>query len=130
MDFGVQEAIRERAGLGIYEEARRYVPVRPGRVVVTSGGKLRVRFVFHGVTIGFFQSEVVLPSRDLITEIIASCFYHADTLGVRSIAFPLLGTGGAGLRMEVSLDTMIRSLARMLLRGATCVTEARIVLFG
>jgi hypothetical protein len=60
----------------------------------------------------------------------ASCFYHADTLEVGSIAFPLLGTGALCFPMEVCLDTMFRSLARTLLRGLTCVRKARIILFG
>jgi O-acetyl-ADP-ribose deacetylase (regulator of RNase III) len=133
MDFGVQEAIRERAGSVVYEETRRYVTglgVRPGRAVVTSGGRLNARFVFHGVTSGYFRGKRLRASRDLISEIVASCFYHADTLEVRSIAFPLLGTGAQRLPKEICLDTMFRSLARMLLRGVTCVSEARIVLFG
>src|SRR5262249_46317108 len=75
MDIGVQHAIRDKGGPIIYEEARRYVPVRPGRAVVTSGGSLKARFVFHGVTLGFFHGEVLVPSRDLISEILASCFY-------------------------------------------------------
>ena len=70
--------------------------VRPGRVVVTSAGRQRRRFLFHGVTMGLLGDDWVLPSRDLIAEIMASCFYHADTLNVRSIAFPLLGTGVGG----------------------------------
>ena len=67
--------------------------------------------------------------RDLILEIMASCFYHADTLHVRSIAFPLLGTGVGGFEIEVCLDTMFHHLARVLTRGVTSVHEARIVLF-
>jgi O-acetyl-ADP-ribose deacetylase (regulator of RNase III) len=72
---------------------------------------------------------MVQPSRDLIAEIMASCFYHADTLDIRSIAFPLLGTGSGGFSKDVCLDAMCRFLARMLLRGLTCVQEVRIVLF-
>jgi O-acetyl-ADP-ribose deacetylase (regulator of RNase III) len=130
MDVGVSHAIRSGAGPGIYEELSKYAPVRPGRVIVTSGGALKARFVFHGVTIGLFRNEILVPSRDLISEIMTSCFYHADTLDVRTIAFPLLGTGAAGCSIEICLDTMFRFLARMLLRGLTCVTQARIVLFG
>jgi O-acetyl-ADP-ribose deacetylase (regulator of RNase III) len=133
MDWGVQQAIRERAGPVVYKEASRYVTeglVRPGRAVVTSAGRLQARFVFHGVTSGYFRGERLRASRDLISEIMASCFYHADTLEVRSIAFPLLGTGAARITKDVCLDTMFRFLARMLLRGLTCVSEARIILFG
>jgi serine/threonine protein kinase len=129
MDSGVSEAICKAGGGEIVEQALCQAPVRPGRVAVTTGGKLAARLVFHGVTVGWVGGEVVRPSRDLITEILASCFYHADTHGVRSIAFPLLGTGAQRFPREVCLDTMFHYLARMLLRGITPVCEARIVLF-
>src|SRR5262249_10164761 len=129
MDFGVALAIREAGGLAIYEQAKWQVPVRPGRAAVTSAGALRARFVFHGVTVGYINEQLVRPSRDLIAEILGSCFYHADSHGVTSIAFPLLGTGAMGFPKDVCLDTMFQFLARMLLRGLTSVREARIILF-
>jgi O-acetyl-ADP-ribose deacetylase (regulator of RNase III) len=85
--------------------------------------------VFHGVTYGLRGADWVAGSRDVIAEILASCFDHADTLGVRSIALPLLGTGAAGFSREVCLDTTFRYLARMFLHGLTCVNDARIVIF-
>ena len=129
MDSGVGLALLRAAGDDVAREARRFRMVRPGRVVVTSAGRLAARFLFHGVTMGLLGDDWVLPSRDLIAEIMASCFYHADTLNVRSIAFPLLGTGVGGFSREVCLDTMFRYLARMFLHGLTCVQEARIVIF-
>ncbi|MGZ3319337.1 MAG: macro domain-containing protein, partial [Isosphaeraceae bacterium] len=107
----------------------RYGAVRPGRAVVTSAGALKARFIFHGVTVGISASRVVYPSRDLISEIMTSCFYHADSLQVRSMAFPLLGTGAMGFSRAICLDAMFQFLARMFLHGLTCVEEARIVLF-
>jgi serine/threonine protein kinase len=129
MDTGVSQAIREAGGSKIEEEARQFAKVLPGRAVVTSGGTLPARFVFHGVTIGLSGGNPVFPSRDLISEIMSSCFYHADTLQVRSIAFPLLGTGAQHFSKEICLDTMFRFLSRMLLRGLSSVREARIVVF-
>jgi O-acetyl-ADP-ribose deacetylase (regulator of RNase III) len=154
MGGGVSMAIRGAAGPTLMDaETRKYVPVRPGRAVVTSAGELPARFVFHGVTLGgtrpalaqpnrmvlldtvgyvtlgSTRPTVVYPSRDLIAEIMTSCFYHADSLHVKTIAFPLLGTGVGNLSRIVCLDTMFRFLARMLLRGVTSVCEARIVLY-
>ncbi len=88
------------------------------------------RFIFHGVTVGVDPDNQALPSRDLINEIMNSCFYHADTLDVERIAFPLLGTGAAGFSREVCLDTMFRHLARALSRGVTSVREVTLVLFA
>jgi serine/threonine protein kinase/O-acetyl-ADP-ribose deacetylase (regulator of RNase III) len=129
MNYGVSLAIRSAGGSAVAQEAMRYGPVRPGRAVVTSAGKLRARYVFHGVTVGISSGGVVVPSRDLIAEIMASCFYHADSLEVRSIAFPLLGTGAMGFSRGICLDTMFQSLARVLLYGLSSLVEARIVLF-
>jgi O-acetyl-ADP-ribose deacetylase (regulator of RNase III) len=126
---GVAAALRRAAGPGYPAGARRFVPVRPGRVVVTPAGELPARFVFHGITLEGPVEDRVCPSRDLISEILAACFYHADTLFVRTIAFPLLGTGTGGFAQEVCLDTMFRFLARMLLRGLTSVREVRLVLY-
>ena len=126
---GVAAALRAAAGPDYVAGARRYVPVRPGRVVVTPAGALPAKYVFHGITLEGPVENRVCPSRDLISEILAACFYHADTLFVRTMAFPLLGTGTGGFAPEVCLDTMFRFLARMLLRGLTSVREVRIVLY-
>jgi eukaryotic-like serine/threonine-protein kinase len=129
MGSGVSASIRTAAGPRMVEEARRMIPVRVGRAAVTSAGDLPARFVIHGITLGSSRTPRTTPSRDLISEILTSCFYHADTLHVRSIALPLLGTGNGGFSQPVCLDTMFRFLARTLLRGLTSVREARIVLF-
>jgi serine/threonine protein kinase len=129
MKSGVSAAIRQAAGEIVAAEALRQAPVRPGRAVVTSAGNLPARLVLHGVTVGILKEKIVRPSRDLIAEIVASCFYHADSHAVRSIAFPLLGTGAQQFPRDICLDTMFQFLARMLLRGLTSVCEARIVLF-
>ena len=81
------------------------------------------------MTVGWVGDEVVRPSRDLIAEILASCLYHADTHGVRSIAFPLLGTGAQGYPRDVCLDTTFQVLARTFLRGLTSLEDARIVIY-
>ena len=130
MSGGVSAALLRGAGPTLAEEAKRYVPVRAGRTVVTSAGSLPARFVFHAVTIGPKDTEWVFPSRNLISEIMESCFYQADTLNLRSIAFPLLGTGTGGFPLDVCLDTMFRFLARKFLHGLTTVRLARIVLYS
>jgi O-acetyl-ADP-ribose deacetylase (regulator of RNase III) len=130
MSDGVARAIREAAGERIVTEARRYVPVRAGRAIVTSGGNLRARFVIHGITLEFSRERPSRPSRDLVSEILASCVYQADTLYVERIALPLLGTGNAGLPEDVCLDTTFLFFARLFTRGVTGLREATLVLFS
>lgn len=127
MGGGVSAAIRRSAGRAVYQEAQVYVPVRQGRVVVTSAGNMAARFVFHAVTLDYRSAK--LPSRDVIGEIIDSCFYHAETLNLKSIALPLLATGTGGFEPDICLDTMFRKLVRLLARRPTCLKDVRIVLF-
>ncbi len=130
MGGGVSRALKYAAGPTMEAEARKYVPVRAGRAVVTSAGKLSARFIFHGITLNYSKPGSARPSRDLILEILASCFYHADTLNVKTIAFPLLGTGAGGFPTDICLDATFHFLARTLSRGMTSVQEATIVIYG
>jgi serine/threonine protein kinase/O-acetyl-ADP-ribose deacetylase (regulator of RNase III) len=129
MDSGVSGAIRQAAGAEIDAQLRYSAPVRPGRAFVTSAGRLSARLIFHGVTVGFARDEIVCPSRDLIVEIMTSCMYHADSHSVKSIAFPLLGTGAQGFPRDICLETMFQFLCRTFLRGLTSVNDARIVIY-
>ena len=130
MGGGVSDRLCSVGGAEYARIAQRFAPVRPGRAVATPAGKLPARFVLHGVTMGRLGAERVRPSRDLLNEIMESCFYHADSLGLRSLAFPLLGTGVGQFSREVCLDMMFHFLARRLARGVTIVNEVRIVLYA
>ena len=121
---GVSSSILLAGGRTIYDEAQRYIPVRPGRVVITSAGSLKARFVFHAVTLGAGHQL----SRDLIAELLRCCLYHAETLTLHSIALPLLGTGNGGLSRSVCLETMFRVLTRAMLYSPTPLRDVRIVL--
>ena len=129
MSSGVSAALAKKAGGSFQEEAQRFTPIRAGRAVVTAAGDLPSRFVFHGISIGIDGESRQFPTRDVIAEIVDSCFYQAETLSITSIAFPLLGTGNAGLSRGTALDTMFRIIAHRLLRRASSIKEVRIVLW-
>jgi O-acetyl-ADP-ribose deacetylase (regulator of RNase III) len=48
---------------------------------------------------------------------------------VRTMAFPLLGTGTGGFARDVCLDTMFMHLARTLQSGLTTLQTAKIVIY-
>ncbi len=129
MSGGVSHRIRKAAGPLLVEQARRLAPVRAGRAIVTTGGQLRQRYVIHAITLEFSRDQALKPSRDLISELMSSCVYQADSHYVTTIAFPLLGTGTAGLPEDVCLDTMFRFLARLFTQRLTALREATIVLY-
>lgn len=128
MGGGVSDHLANRAGGEYRKMAQLLVPIRPGRVAVTPAGSLPARFVFHGVTLGLWDGQVIDPTRDIINEIMEACFYHADTVAIESIAFPLLATGAGQFPPDVCLDLMFRFLIRKLRFGLTNLREVRIVL--
>lgn len=135
MTAGVSYAIKQAAGANWLEEmARQFTPVLVGRVLVTPAGpKLAtkgVRFVFHGVTIAFRDGVRILPSRNIIAEILEGVFHHADTFGLSSFAVPLLGTGNGGFSPDECLDITVHYLAKSLVRGLTTVREAHVVVYA
>jgi O-acetyl-ADP-ribose deacetylase (regulator of RNase III) len=130
MSGGVSCCILIAAGPLLRDEVQAFAPARPGRVVVTRAGQLPARFVFHGITLGIHKDNVLLPSRDIIAEILKNCFYHADTLYVKSMAIPQIGGGVGGFPKATGLDLMFRFVARTLVHNLTGVREVRIVLLG
>lgn len=128
MGGGVAKALNEASGGVCFAETRKYVPVRHGGVVITSAGALSARFVLHAVTLDWDRGATYRPTRDLILRLLEGCFYQADTLKLRSLALPLLGTGTAGFSPAECLDTMVAFLVKAMLRGVTGLSNVTLVL--
>jgi len=132
MTAGVAGKIRASAGSDYFESTRHLSPVLPGRVIPSGAGMLSHRFVFHAITIPEFGDvkgdRRIIPTPDLIRSILGDCFHHAQSLGIESIAFPLLGTGNAGMDPQVCLHTMVEYISREFVSGMTPLQEIRIVL--
>ncbi|MEM6254772.1 MAG: serine/threonine-protein kinase [Cyanobacteria bacterium P01_D01_bin.156] len=128
LDRGIAAALATKAGKGFREDVQRFAPARKGRAVVTAAGKLSSRFVFHGITQNGGNAFEQRMMREVITDVVDSCFYQAETLSVQSMAFPLLGVEQGTFPRGMALDTMFRAIAQKLLRYTTPVEEVRIIL--
>ena len=90
--------------------------------------------MIHAVVIGssdnsgIRSNNWILPSRDLIAEVISSCFYEADSHSIVSVAFPLSAKGALGMDPEESLNTFFRLIVRSMSRSLTSVREVRLVI--
>ncbi len=131
MAGGVALRIRQAAGDQVQQEAERFAPVQAGRVIATSAGDLPQRMIFHAITLAepvWASDDRYIPTPDLIRNILDSCCYHVESSQVRSIIFPLLGTGIAGMDSNACLQTMLEYLVRELETGITPLQEATIVI--
>jgi O-acetyl-ADP-ribose deacetylase (regulator of RNase III) len=98
MGGGVSFAIRKAAGETIILDAAKKTPARVGDVVVTSGGALPAKHIFHAITIGRGMQEVDV--KQIIRVTTQRSLDLLELLNLDSIAFPAIGAGAAGFNYE------------------------------
>ena len=127
MGGGVSESLLRRGGDVIQVEARKHVPLKIGDVAVTSAGGLSAKYIFHAVTIDY--TDMIYASEDSIRAATLKCMQLADTLGVRLIAFPALGTGVASFPFQKAAEVMTCTIADYL-TGDTRIELVTLTLFA
>jgi O-acetyl-ADP-ribose deacetylase (regulator of RNase III) len=125
MGSGVAGALKARGGQEIEREAVALGPVEPGQCVVTSGGRLRARYVLHAAVMG----QDLRTSAVLVDRSTRSALAAAEARGIESVAFPALGTGVGGFPLSDCARIMIDAV-RAHASTATSLRLVRIVLFG
>ena len=124
MGAGVAGAIRRKTGDRIQQECERLAPIRLGAAVVTSGANLKAHFVIHAATLhpgGKANAE----SLRLATH---ASLMRAEEKTIRSLAFPALGTGAAGLSLEECAPIMLKVLVNHI-KMRTSLEKVYFVLF-
>jgi len=122
---GVAGAIARAGGPTIQAECRAIGPIAVGDAAITGGGKLTARFVIHAASMrlgGRTNAESLRNSTRRSLEI-------ANLRGLRSIAFPAVGTGIARFPMEECARIMLEAVVAHA-RSGTSLNEIRFVLFG
>lgn len=135
MSGGVSQAIRRKGGDSIYDEAQSQVEklardFQLGDIVQTGSGKLNYLKVLHAVS--RFDKKPLSPdfetTRDTIRRAVTTSLKVLDTLGVRRIAFPAIGTGYAQKPPE-DVATAFAETLGPLLRESKESLYVEIVLF-
>jgi O-acetyl-ADP-ribose deacetylase (regulator of RNase III) len=121
---GVAGAIRAKGGPSIQAECDKVGLIPIGETAITGAGKLRARFVVHAASmrLGGRTSETAL--RDSTR----NSLKRAAEQGLKSIAFPAIGTGIAGFPIGRCAMVMLEEI-RDHLRGATPLERVELVLF-
>jgi O-acetyl-ADP-ribose deacetylase (regulator of RNase III) len=107
MGGGVALAIKRAGGDEIEREAVRKAPIAIGKAVATTAGKLKAKFVIHSPTMVNPAGETDGEKVKLATIAALEC---AEEKGVKSIAFPGMGTGVGGLSYETAAEKMIEAV--------------------
>ena len=113
MGGGVSASILREGGDVIARDARKNVPCQMGDVIVTSAGKLEAKYVFHAITIDWSQKDEFTVEKS-INSIIKKSLNVLSVLGLKSIAFPAIGTGAARYSLEDVAHFMSMAISEFL----------------
>ncbi len=121
---GVAGAIRRKGGEEIQRECDAIGSIPVGYAAITTGGKLKARFVIHAASMQLGGKTSASSLRNST----AHSLRIAHERGFKSIAFPAVGTGIAGFPLKECAEIMIREAAQHL-RGETSIETIYFVLF-
>jgi O-acetyl-ADP-ribose deacetylase (regulator of RNase III) len=106
MGSGVAGAIKRAGGSEIEQEALKYGQIPIGEAVVTGGGRLPAKHVIHAAVMG----QDLQTDAAKIQKATRNSLLRADELGIKSIAFPALGTGVGGFPLDECARIMINEI--------------------
>jgi O-acetyl-ADP-ribose deacetylase (regulator of RNase III) len=127
---GVDGAIHAAGGPAILEECAAIRAEKggcpPGQAVITTAGRLPAKKVIHAV------GPVWRGGSRGEQEVLASCYRQSLKLaaahGLRTIAFPSIGTGAYGYPIELAAPVALRTVADEM--KALDIEETRFILFA
>jgi O-acetyl-ADP-ribose deacetylase (regulator of RNase III) len=121
---GVAGAIRRKGGDEIQRECNAIGSIPVGYAAITTGGKLKARFVIHAASMQLGGQT----NADSLRRSTAHSLRIANDRGLKSISFPAVGTGIAGFPLKECAEIMLREAAHHL-KGETSLETVHFVLF-
>lgn len=112
MGGGVAGALKRVGGKEIQDEALKKGPIPIGEAIVTGAGKLKANYVIHAAVMG----QDLKTDDEKIRQATENSLLRADEIGVKSIAFPALGTGVGGFPIDECAKIMISEVRQYLTR--------------
>jgi len=121
---GVAGAIRRKGGPEIQRECDEIGSIPLGYAAITGGGKLKARHVIHAASMQLGGKTSAATLRHSVEY----CLRIASEHGLKTIAFPAVGTGIARFPMEECAAIMLEEAARHM-KGETSIERIYFVLF-
>jgi O-acetyl-ADP-ribose deacetylase (regulator of RNase III) len=127
---GVDGAIHRAGGPEILDECRRLGGCDTGDAKITTGGRLRAKYVIH--TVGpVYWREGAERAAELLSSAYRRSLEVAVENGVRSVAFPSISTGAYGYPLEEAAPIALKTaLAFLSAQPESGVKLVRFVLYG
>jgi O-acetyl-ADP-ribose deacetylase len=115
---GVAGAIRRKGGEAIQQECDAIGSIPIGFAAITGGGNLKAKYVIHAASMGLGS----LTTAETLRGSTAHALRLAAERGLKTIAFPAVGTGIAGFPMKECAEIMLHEAAEHLRNGSSLET--------
>lgn len=124
---GVDGAIHRAGGPQILEECRKLGGCPPGQARITSGGRLKARYVIH--TVGPIYHGGNRGEAAILADAYRNSLAVASEHGIKSVAFPSLSTGAYGYPLELAAPVALKAVMDFL-QSHQGIELVRFVLYG
>ena len=124
---GVDGAIHRAGGPKIMEECRKIGRCPTGNAVITSGGRLKSKYVIHAVGPVYQGGEK--GEAKLLASAYQNSLMRASENRVRSMSFPSLSTGAYGYPFDEAAPVALKTVIEYLKQHDE-IEQVRFVLFG
>jgi O-acetyl-ADP-ribose deacetylase (regulator of RNase III) len=126
-DGGVDGAIHRAGGPTILEECKKLGGCPTGEARITTGGKLKARYVIHAV--GPVYRDGSKGEAQLLAGAYKNCLVLASRCKIQSVAFPSISTGAYSYPMEDAACIALTTVRDYLAEHPE-IKLVRFVLFG
>jgi len=116
MGGGVAGAIKRAGGKEIEDEAIKHAPVAVGKAVATGAGQLEAKYVIHAPTM---KVPAMSIDKNNVQSAVRGALECAEELGIKTIAFPGMGTGVGGLGLEEAAGSMVSEIRKHIDKGTS-----------
>jgi len=124
MGGGVAGAILRAGGREIQDEALKQAPVPVGKAIATKAGKLKARHVIHAPTM---ERPAMQIGKQNVESAVRGALECAERFGVKSLAFPGMGTGVGGFDVDEAAKIMVNEIRKHIDEGTPL---KRVILVG
>ena len=124
---GVDGAIHRVGGPAILDECKRLHGCATGDAKITTGGKLKAKYVIH--TVGPVYRNGGHGEPALLASCYRRCLEIAVENGIESLAFPSISTGAYGYPFQEAAEVALQTV-KTFLENHTEIKRVRFVLFN
>jgi O-acetyl-ADP-ribose deacetylase (regulator of RNase III) len=112
---GVAGAIRRKGGDEIQRECTAVGSIPVGYAAITTGGNLAAKYVIHAASMQLGRATTA----DALRHSTAHALRIAAERGLKTVAFPAVGTGIAGFPMKACAEIMLQEATQHLEHGSS-----------